>query len=226
MKVKLAYVDDSPTNLECIKLILKNDFDVDITTSARDFLRLFETNAYSAILLDIHMPEPDGFELYELIIQNPHYNGCPIIFISSDDTDENRIRSFTLGAVDFLSRQMTGAEMVNRIKTKIAFFQKHRNIIEFGNLRVNLTSLKCYLEEEELKLTFIEFKLISHLIKSFPSISSKDELIDKVWCNEVVLDATIYTHICNLNQKLEKWNHEVSTARSKGIVLTKKTGKM
>ena len=222
MKTNLAYIDDSQSNLECIGMILESEFQVHTFNDPLLFLAQYSTTSYSAILVDIHMPEMDGFALYERIIEAPHYNGCPVFFISSDDTDENRIRSFTLGAVDFLNRRISTTEMLTRIVSKVAFLQKHKNVTEFGNLCVNSTLLKCYLDEEELKLTFIEFKLMSHFIKSFPVISSKEDLVEKVWSNGFVLDATIYTHIFNLNVKLAQWDHEVITERNRGMRLARK----
>lgn len=222
MNTNIAYVDDSQSNLECIGLILESAFEVHLFNDPLRFLSEYTTTAYSAILVDIHMPLMDGFDLYERIIEAPHYDGCPIFFISSDDTDENRIRSFNLGAVDFLNRQISTTELLTRIRSKVAFFQKHRNVIEFGNLKINLTLLKCFLEEEELRLTFIEFKLMTHFIRTFPASSSKEDLVEKIWGNGFVLDATIYTHLFNLNVKLASWDHEVITERNKGMRLARK----
>lgn len=219
---KLAYIDDNLNNLECISLVLKSDFDVDIFQDPDDFLNKYSTCTYKAMLVDIHMPKIDGFSLYEKIIQHPKYNGCPIIFISSDDSDVTRIKSFSLGAVDFLLRQMSPVEMLSRVKSKILFFEKHRTIIEFDDLKLNLTLLKAYHKSEELKLTFLEFKLLCHLLKTYPDPATKEELYEKVWGNEVVLDATIYTHIFNLNSKLTNSDYEVAGTRNKGVSVVKK----
>lgn len=219
---RLAYIDDNKSNLECISLILEESFKVDIFEDPFLFLDQYNSAGYKAILVDIHMPKMDGFSLYEKIIEHPKYNGCPIIFISSDDTDATRIKSFSLGAVDFLHRRMTPDEMLTRVKSKILFFEKHRSVIEFGDLRLNLTLLKAYLNSEELKLTFIEFKLLTHFLKTYPDVTSKEELSEKIWANGLVLDATIYTHMFNLNSKLSNWDYEVIMERNKGIVLVKK----
>jgi len=142
MKPKLAYIDDNKNNLDCIGHILEHDFVVQTYQKPFEFLNQFNQTTFTAILVDIHMPIMNGFDLYENIIEHTNYNGCPIIFISSDDTDATRIKSFSLGAVDFLDRNMSPTEMLSRIKTKILYFEKHRNIIEFGNLKLNLTLLK------------------------------------------------------------------------------------
>lgn len=222
MKNIIAYIDDNRENLDCISLILKKDFEVETFQKPDSFLNKFGSSNYSAILMDIHMPHTDGFSLYEKVIQKETYNGCPIIFISSDDSDTARIQSFTLGAVDFLSRIMRPDEMLARVKSKILFYLKHRSIIEFGNLRVNLTLLKTYINNEELKLTFIEFKLLCHALRRYPEPIFKEELVEQVWNNGHVLDATFYTHISNLNSKLVSWDHELISTRGKGMQLVKK----
>jgi DNA-binding response OmpR family regulator len=223
MKQRLAYIDDNRSNLECIGLILSNDFFVETFQCPNDFLEHYNTSDFLAILVDIHMPVMDGFALYEKIIEHEKYNGCPIGFISSDDSEANRITSFSWGAVDFLDRSMNPTELLARVKSQILYFQKHRNIVELANLKLNLTILKAYLADEELKLTFIEFKLLCHLLKIFPERATKEELVDKVWSNGHVAEATIYTHTFNLNSKIEKWDYEVVTERGKGTMLTKKT---
>lgn len=222
MKAAIAYIDDNSLNLDCVKTILDQEFDVDIFPKPESFLNIFGTSSYSAILVDIHMPTMDGFTLYEKIIQHPQYNGCPILFISSDDSDTARIKSFVLGAVDFLNRVINPDEMIARIKSKILFYQKHRSIIEFSNLKVNLTLLKSFINNKELPLTFIEFKILCLVLRSYPDVVTKDQLIQQVWRTDHVLDATIYTHVSNLNSKLEEWDFEINGLKSKGVQLMKK----
>lgn len=221
----MAYIDDSQFNLDCVGLILDTDYEVETFSDPFVFLENYPESNYVTILVDIHMPKMDGFALYEKIISSSHYNGCPLFFISSDDTDSVRIKSFSLGAVDFFNRLIPSDEILTRIKTKLTFSQKHRNIIEFGDLKLDLTLLKARLSEEELKLTFIEFKLLCHFVKGFPAYSTKEELVDKVWGFELVMDATIYTHIFNLNAKLANWDYEINSERNKGILLIRKAAK-
>lgn len=222
MKAEIAYIDDNKLNLECIQTILSSDFEVYTFNKPNDFLDQFENSSLVTILVDIHMPELDGFSLYEKIIEHPHYNGCPILFISSDDSDSARIKSFMLGAVDFMNRTIGPDEMIARIKSKILFFQRHRSVIEFTNLRVNLTLLKSYLNDKELPLTFIEFKILCHVLRSYPDVITKDQLIHQVWRTDHVLDATIYTHVSNLNIKLNEWDFEINGLKTRGIQLMRK----
>ncbi len=222
MKAEIAYIDDNQLNLDCMSLYLAEEFSVHSFLNGHDFLVTYDSSSYTAIILDIHMPIINGFSLYEKIIAHPHYNGCPIFFFSSDESDEARLRSFHLGAVDFLSRTIKAEEMLIRLKSRIQFYEKHRSIVEFTNIRVNLTLLKAFLNDRELPLTFIEFKILCLMLRSYPEGISKELLIHEVWRAEHVLDATIYTHLSNLNNKLQDWDYEISGLKSKGVQLTKK----
>lgn len=225
MKAEIAYIDDNMMNLDAIKLVLDQDFSVKIFQNPEHFLSGYSKTSFVCIMLDIHMPQIDGFALYEKIIEHPHYNGCPILFISGDESDEARIKSFLVGAVDFIKRDIQPLEMIARIKSKIQFYQKHRSIIEFTNLKVNLTLLKAFVNNEELPLTFIEFKILCLVLRNYPDIVTKAQLIEHVWRTDHVLDATIYTHVSNLNSKLSKskWDYEINGLKLKGIQLQKKS---
>lgn len=220
--MEIAYIDDDQLNLDYIESILQNDFKTHIYQDPHLYLTKFSQLKLSALLIDVHMPVMDGFTLYENIIQHPNYNGCPILFISYDDTERARIKSFELGAVDFLNRTIAPEELIARIKSKIMFFQKHKNIIELAGLRVNLTLLKAYFENNELPLTFIEFKILSLMLRNQSQVVSKEVLIQQVWNLDHVLDATIHTHVSNLNAKIELWSYEITAVKFKGLQLVRK----
>lgn len=222
MKPEIAYIDDSPLNLECIQTVLAEEFSTLTFTRPDSFFESLSQHSYSAILLDVHMPIMDGFGVYEKIVQNPAYNGCPILFISSDTSFEPRMKSLVLGAVDFMDRDTSPDEMVARIKSKIKFFKQHRSIIEFGPLKVNLTLLKTYLNNAEIALTFIELKILCKLLRNYPDPVSREALVDNVWRGAHVLDATIHTHVFNLNAKLSEWDHEIQVQKSVGVLLAQK----
>lgn len=222
MKTKIAYIDDDVMNLEAVQAVYEDDFDVVIYSNPEKFLQDYPNTNFVSILMDIHMPVMDGFTLYEKVISHPSYNGCPILFISSDESDTARIRSLTLGAVDFIGRMINPDEMIARLKSKIQFFQNHRNVIEFDGLKVNLTQLKTSLEGRDIPLTFIELKMLLSVLRSYPDPVPKDVLIENIWKATLVQDATIHTHIFNLNSKLQLWKYEVQTSKSKGVQLVLK----
>ena len=223
MRYEIACVDDSKLNLEYMVTLLGNDFSVHPFHKQVTFLEEIGKKNFDCILLDLHMPEGDGFSLYEKILAHPKFNGCPIFFISTDDSEETRIKSLTLGAVDFISRSVPPMELLARIKAKMKFFQSHRNIIEFDGLKINLTLLKTYLHDREVALTFIELKLLTLVLRHYPDSISKESISENVWKGTVVQDATIHTHVFNLNNKLTGWNYEIHVAKGIGAQLMRKT---
>ncbi len=222
MQYEIACVDDSHLNLDCIVTILGDDFKAHTFQKQDLFLKELDTKKFDCILLDLHMPEGDGFSLYDKILAHPAFNGCPVFFISTDDSHELRIRSLTLGAVDFINRAVPPMELVARIKGKMKFFQSHRNVIEFDGLKINLTLLKTFLSEKEIPLTFIELKLLTLVLRHYPDSISKELVSETIWKGTVVQDATIHTHVFNLNNKLGNWNYEIHVAKGIGIQLMRK----
>jgi DNA-binding response OmpR family regulator len=225
VKQTIAYIDDDRLNLDCIQSVFEDDFIVETFQLADPLLRSLQDKNYACLLLDIHMPVIDGFALYEKLIAHPKYGGCPILFISSDDSDTARIRSLTLGAVDFIGRMMSPEEMIARVKSKIQFFQNHRSIVEFDRVKINLTQIKASLDDKEKPLTFIELKMLLLVLRSFPEPVPKEALIDHIWKGAIVQDATIHTHIFNLNSKLQDWHYDIQTVKNRGVQLCKRAGK-
>ncbi len=223
MRYEIACVDDSKLNLDCIVTILENDFQVHPFLRQDRFLEELSRKRFDCIMLDLHMPEGDGFSLYEKIMAMPDFNGCPIFFISTDDSQESRIKSLTLGAVDFISRTVPPMELLARLKGKMKFFQSHRSITEFDGLRINLTLLKIYLGEQEIPLTFIELKILTLALRYYPDSLSKEMITEHVWKGTSVQDATIHTHLFNLNNKLTNWTYEIQIAKGIGAQLIRKT---
>lgn len=214
----IAYIDDSKSNLEALSHFLSSEFQVDCFLSCDEFLTKYPMRQYEAILVDLHMPKKNGFETYEAIVNHNDYNGCAVLIISSDDSVEARVKSFELGAVDFLNRSSSIEQIIARINSKIHFFKKHRSIIEFENLRIDRTQLKVFLDRQELSMTFTEIKFLSHIISHFPKKISKEKMAKFIWGEAIVLDNTLYTHIFNLNSKLSTWPYEIRVLKGLGAI--------
>lgn len=224
MRYEIACVDDNKMNLDYMETLLSPDFTVNNFHQQSPFLDELGRKHFDCIILDLHMPEGDGFSLYEKILAHPKFNGCPIFFISTDNSEEARIKSLTLGAVDFINRAVPPMELLARIKAKMKFFQSHRNVIEFEGLKINLTMLKTFLGEKEVPLTFIELKLLTLVLRHYPDSISKDVITENVWKGSLVQDATIHTHVFNLNNKLTGWAYEIQVAKGIGAQLLRKSG--
>lgn len=221
MKWNLVYFDDQVQNIEAFKEILSDKFIVTGCSDATDFPRILEENHPHAILLDVHMPILDGHALYKKISQHPLYNGCPVIFISGDASDENKIKSYEGGGIDFLSRDLKIEEIAIRLENKIKFFIQMSTILELGNLQVDVKSMKASIDSKGLDLTLLELRMLSHLLRAYPQTLSRMDLIQRVWGNDSVKPGTINTHLTNLKPKIDNWDHQIKV-REDNILIQKK----
>lgn len=209
MKWTLIYFDDQIQNIELWRDLLEEQFNVVGCADANRYSMIMKENHPHAFLLDVHMPIIDGHNLYKKITEHPLYNGCPIFFISGDVSDENKIRAYESGAVDFLQRDIPINEIILRLSSKIRFYLQTSTVLELGNLRIDVQSLKTTMNNAPVDLTLLEMRLLGILLRSFPQAISRGEVIRKIWGDEPVKPGTINTHIANLRPKIEKWNHVI-----------------
>lgn len=221
MKWNVLYFDDQIQNIEAFKEVLSDNFNVIGTTDATKYVEMLENNLPHAILLDVHMPVLDGHTLYKKISQHPLYNGCPVIFISGDSSDENKIKSYAGGGIDFLPRDLKIEEIAIRLTNKIKFYLQMSTTLELGNLQLDIKSMKATIDLKNIDLTLLELRLLSHILRAYPQSPSRQELILSVWGNDTVKPGTINTHLTNLKPKIEAWDHMIKV-REDNIIVQKK----
>lgn len=221
MKWTLLYFDDQIQNIEAFKEFLSEKFNVIGCNDATQFGSLLEENNPHIILLDVHMPILDGHALYKSISEHPLYNGCPIIFISGDQSDENKLRSFEKGGIDFLPRDLKIEEIAIRLVNKAKLFSQISTSLELGNLTVDVKSMKSTIAGKNVDLTLLELRMLSNILRSYPQTLTRAELIQKVWGTNSVKVGTINTHLTNLKPKIECWNHQIKV-REENIIVQKK----
>lgn len=218
---KIAYFDDDVANLKLYENLLSNDFHMDLFNNPLNYKEVIN-GSYSAILIDMHMPEMDGIELFKMIQKHPEYNHCPVLFISADLTEEIKFKTIYSGGVDFLDRMMKKEEMLFRLKNKINFFQYHKNIFILGTLKLNLSELKIYLKSQVVDVTLTELKILKLLVKKFPEVVSREVLWNDIWPGQVAHSSTLNTHLSNLRSKFKDWEYDITSVKMKGIHLMRK----
>lgn len=221
MKWTLLYFDDQIQNIEAFRELLSEKFNVIGCNDATAYSKMLQENNPHAILLDVHMPIMDGHTLYKNLTEHPLYNGCPVIFISGDQSDETKIRSYEKGGIDFLPRDLKVEEIAIRLANKIKFFLQMSTSLELGNLVVDVKTMKATVGSRNIDLTLLELRMLSNILRAYPHALSRNELIQKVWGNDTVKVGTINTHLTNLKPKIEEWNHQIKV-REENIIVQKK----
>lgn len=215
MKFNIVYFDDQIENIEAYQMLLKDSFIIEGYTDTSIFADVLSKHKPHGIMLDLHMPSQNGFELYEKIINSEAYNGCPIFFISGDVSDESRIKSIETGAIDFFDRQITPPELKLRLLSKIKMFLQGSTIIDVGNLKLDSNKFTVSIKDKPIDLTMIETRILFCVIKAMPQPIDKDELMSKIW-NDNNNKSKINVHLSNMKLKLWNWDHEL---RIKGSVI-------
>lgn len=216
-KVRILHVDDDERNRAFLKRHLAaHDCQIEGVASGAAALKKLDGHRFDAIIIDLHMPVMDGFTLMEEIeARCLRKNSGKYFILSSDYALDSKERAFRHGIDDYLTYQMEPAEMVMRICSRIA----RSTIDEWNGLVLDPEGQGFIYSGELIHLTRIEYRLLTHLLRAAGATISRDELREKAWPGEMVLDQTLNTHVSNLRSKIRPHGFDVRALRNKGFKL-------
>lgn len=171
--------------------------------------KALKDETFSLLLLDVILPDGDGFVFCEKLRKDSSMLNLPIIFLTSKNDIEDRVRGFNLGADDYVVKPLEPNEFMARVKAKLVRRQatKPPDIFKKGNFKIDSISQKVYLSDRELGLTPIEFKLFSLFLKNEGQVYSRPDLKKFVWGPSIHLsDHTVDTHVSSLRKKLAPYS--------------------
>ncbi|MDR2783131.1 MAG: VanR-ABDEGLN family response regulator transcription factor [Treponema sp.] len=209
MKTKVLIVDDEQEISDLVEIYLKNEgFDVLKAYTARTALDAVETYAPALAILDIMLPDMDGFALCAEIRKMHTF---PIFMLTAKDTDMDKIHGLTMGADDYLTKPFNPLELVARVKAQIRRREQYdqtvqgKNCYESRGLSVNADSHSCSLFGKPLNLTPIEFSILWYLCQNENRVIPSEELFEAVW-KEKYLDNnnTVMAHIARIREKMNE----------------------
>ena len=220
MTERILIVDDEETLCEVLKLNLENEgYDVDVAFTAEQALT-YDLKKYSLILLDIMMGEISGIKMAKILKENVATAEIPIIFCTARDTEDDMIMGLNIGADDYIMKPYTIRNVIARVKTVLRRTSTHKNIIitdkpnilKVEGLQLDLGFKICTIEGREVKLAKKEFELLAYLISNRGKICSREQILNSVWSDEVVvLDRTIDVNITRLRSKIGEYGSYIIT---------------
>jgi DNA-binding response OmpR family regulator len=220
---KVLLVEDSLDVAERVAAALGDDFDVSTVGTARDALRQAEAGRFDLVMLDVILPDGDGFELCRALQRDPGHSDTAIVFLSARSDTEDRIAAFSVGADDYLEQPFDRRELRARVMARLRRLRDLRqrdSLIRRGDLELDLTRQRATLSgdagEEELDLTPHEFRLLFQLARDENRPISREQLMRSVWGNVVVYERTIDSHLSNLRKKLGKHSGYIQSVRGIG----------
>lgn len=207
MEKKILLVDDEKTLVKALKFTLeKEGFHVDVAYNGKDALKQVHECEPDIVILDLMLPELDGFEVCRAIRKKLE---VPIIMLTARGDDIDKVLGLELGADDYLTKPFNPRELVARIK---AIFRRvdsreenQKKIINADKLQIDLLQRRVRHRDREIEVTTKEFSLLSFLAINAGKVFSREQLLEKVWGYNYVGDArTVDVHIRHLREKIEK----------------------
>ena len=215
---RILIIEDDESTAELEKDYLElSGFDVDITTHGDIGLKKSLEENYDFVILDLTLPEIDGFEICKQIRSSKN---IPIMIISAKKDDIDKIRGLGLGADDYMTKPFSPSEMAARVKAHLSRYEQligsqafENEVIEIRGIRIDKTARRVYINDEEKNFTTKEFDLLCFLAQNPNRVFTKEELFSEIWDMESVGDiATVTVHIKKIREKVE-----VNTAKPQYI---------
>lgn len=169
--------------------------------SVEECNNFFENNDTSLILLDINLGDGSGFELCKELRKE---KDIPILFVSARNTDDDKIIALNIGGDDYIEKPYSLGVLLAKIKVILKRFTKEeKKVYDDKYLKVDFINKMVYVKDEVVKLTSLEFKLLSYLVENSNRLITKEELFDNVWQDKWTGDGTLNVHIRRIRELIE-----------------------
>lgn len=204
---KILIVDDEQDIIEFINYSLKQaGYETATANNGNEAIRKAEVFKPDLILLDVMMPEKDGFQTIQQLRRNADLDNTIIIFLTAMSDEKSEIEGLKLGADDYIAKPIKPELLLTRLKTALRRVKKDEeqgNKIVFGELEINKYKFTVSYKGEEIILAKKEFELLNLLASKPGRVFLRNEILQKVWGTEVIVgDRTIDVHIRKIRQKL------------------------
>lgn len=227
MSQKILIIEDEPDIRETLVYNFSREgYDILSASSLLEARSQIKSNTFSLILLDLMLPDGSGLDLCREIKSDKYKSSIPIIILTAKDDEVDKVVGFELGADDYVTKPFSVRELILRAKAVLKRGEKESDNVEikrqFGQLSIDIESHEVFVDNVEIILTAIEFKLLCQLIDRRGRVQSRDQLLSDVWgYTAEVTTRTVDTHIKRLREKLGSMGKYVQTIRGIGYKFTR-----
>ena len=224
MKQKILVVDDEAEALELVEFNLKQaGYAVTTAADGAEALKKARTQTPDLIVLDVMLPEMDGFEICKTLRLDAATAKVPIIMLTAKAAEIDRVLGLELGADDYLTKPFSPRELVLRVKKILERGQSRQSQpaaaekFKFGDLLIDVPRHQVSWRGKAFELTATEFKLLTVLAQRRGRVQSRDQLLRDVWEYDSLIDTrTVDTHMRRLREKLGPAAKYLDTVRGVG----------
>ncbi len=204
--MNILVVDDEIEIADLIELYLKNEgYNVYKTYSSKKALKIIKQRKIDLAILDIMMPDIDGFTLCQIIRKKYNF---PIIMVTAKITDADKIKGLNIGADDYITKPFMPLELIARVKAQlrryISYNQNKNKIIAIKDLVLDKDKHECLKNSQKISLTPTEFSILYLLAENANKVVTTEKLFEEVWQEPYLTSssATLMVHIRHLREKL------------------------
>jgi DNA-binding response OmpR family regulator len=224
MKIRVAVIEDNQINIDLIRYQLEVEgFEVFIERTGGKGLKMINNQEPDLILLDVGLPDIDGFELCRNLRSDELTKDYPIIMLTARAEDSDRIEALKLGADDYITKPYNAEELILRIRNLLKRAEKYKvngAILKLKDMSINFNKREVQINSQIICLTFSEYQIITMLAENLGNIVHKKEINKKIFnISEDVDSRTVDTHIHSLRKKINSSGCLINTIRSVGFML-------
>ena len=208
MPKRIAIVEDEAELAALIDYNLsRHGYETQILGGAKGTLKALESGKPDLILLDVMLPEVDGFELCRQIRQSPVLSRTPVLFLTARSDEVDRVLGLEIGGDDYMTKPFSPRELIARVKAHLRReeMDAEPGAVEIGPFRLDRTAHRVFLEDRELSLTSTEFNLLEFFLTHRGRAYSRSQLLEAVWGEQrYVTPRTVDVHVRRLREQIEE----------------------
>ena len=222
MSHKILIIEDEPDIRKTLEYnISREGYKVVCASSLSKGKEQINSSDFSLILLDLMLPDGSGLDLCREIKSDKDKSSTPIIILTAKDDEVDKVVGFELGADDYVTKPFSVRELILRIKAVLKRGTEKKETLEvqrqFGELTMDIDSHEVFVNNEQIILTALEFRLLRQLVDRRGRVQSRDQLLSDVWgYSAEVTTRTVDTHIKRLREKLGTMGKYIQTIRGVG----------
>ncbi|MGL5439208.1 MAG: response regulator transcription factor [Filifactoraceae bacterium] len=207
--VRILVVDDEVNIVELLKFSLEQKgYYVISAYDGKKAKDIIKNEQVDLVILDLMLPEIDGFQLCKYIRETERYKDLPVIMLTARNHEQDKYKGFEYGADDYVTKPFSVKELTQRVKAVLRRSSTEKiddNKINIHNLEIDMNNYTLLKNSEKVELTLKEFELLKLLIQNRGKVTSREILLDKVWGYDYFGETrTVDVHIRHLRKKLEE----------------------
>lgn len=214
---KILLVEDDEGIILGLEYLLKEEnFDYKIAKNKNQALENLKNQKFDLVLLDISLPDGNGFEICKYIKENL---SSGVIFLTAKDEETDVVMGLDLGADDYIIKPFRNRELISRMKNVLRRIKKDDKYLIYKNIKIDTELGKVYKNEEEIILTKLEYKILVNMFSNLNKLLTREEILNDIWdiAGNFVNDNTLTVYIKRIREKIgDKEGKIIETVRGLG----------